>query len=108
AADYFGADAPRVHIIEGEGGLTPGRVAEALAFAGTAGLSNAVVHLDWNQASIDTDAVTREGAAPGDYVQWDPMEFFYFQDWNVVEVPDGFDFGLVLAAQRRALEFDNG
>ena len=37
AADFFGADAPRVHIIEGEGGLTPGRVYEAVAFAGTSG-----------------------------------------------------------------------
>ncbi len=55
AADYFGADAPRVHLVEGEGGLTPGRVAEAAAFAGTAGLRNAVVHLDWNQASIDSN-----------------------------------------------------
>jgi transketolase len=108
AADYFGADAPKVHIIEGEGGLTPGRVVEALAFAGTSGLSNAIVHMDWNQASIDSDAVTREGNVPGDYVQWDPMEFFYLHDWNVVEVADGFDFGLVLAAQRRALEMDNG
>jgi len=108
AADYFGADAPKIHIIEGEGGLTPGRVAEALAFAGTSGLSNAIVHLDWNQASIDSDAVTREGPVPGDYVQWDPMEFFYLHDWNVVEVADGFDFGLVVAAQRRALEFGNG
>jgi len=108
AADYFGADAPKVHIIEGEGGLTPGRVAEVLAFAGTSGLSNAIVHLDWNQASIDSDAVTREGAIPGDYVQWDPMEFFYLHDWNVVEVPDGLDFGLILAAQRRAMAFDNG
>ena len=34
--DRYGADAPRVHIVEGEGGLTPGRVAEALAAAGTA------------------------------------------------------------------------
>ncbi len=32
------ADAPRVHVIEGEGGLTPGRVSEALAAAGTASL----------------------------------------------------------------------
>ncbi|MBU1226166.1 MAG: hypothetical protein KJ698_02985, partial [Actinobacteria bacterium] len=108
AADTFGPDAPRVHIIEGEGGLTPGRVVEALAFAGASGLSNAIVHLDWNQSSIDSDAVTREGAVPGDYVQWDPMELFYLHDWNVVEVADGFDFGLVLAAQRRALQFDNG
>ncbi|MBN2113221.1 MAG: hypothetical protein JW785_03740 [Acidimicrobiia bacterium] len=108
AADYFGVDAPRVHIIEGEGGLTPGRVAEAAAFAGTTGLHNAVVHLDWNQASIDSNAVTRDGDHPGDYVQWDPREFFYFHDWNVVEVPDGFDLPLVLTAQRRALAMDTG
>ena len=36
ARDYYGAAAPRLHIVEGEGGLTPGRVAEALAAAGTA------------------------------------------------------------------------
>ncbi|MGB5657272.1 MAG: hypothetical protein WBN35_11760, partial [Acidimicrobiia bacterium] len=80
AADAYGADAPRVHLIEGEGGLTPGRAAEAAAFAGTAGLSNAVMHLDWNQAAIDSDAVTREGDHPGEYVQWDPCEFFYLHD----------------------------
>ena len=34
AGDLYGEDAPRVHIIEGEGGMTPGRVAEALAAAG--------------------------------------------------------------------------
>ncbi len=108
AADAFGADAPRVHLIEGEGGLTPGRVAEAVAFAGTSGLSNAVIHLDWNQASIDSDAVTRDGASPGDYVQWDPCEFFYLNDWNVIYVPDGFSFPLVLSAQRMSAELDNG
>jgi transketolase len=108
AADYFGADAPRVHIVEGEGGLTPGRVAEAAAFAGTAGLANAIVHLDWNQSSIDSDAVTREGSRPGDYVQWDPREFFYLHDWNVVEVHRGFDIPLLITAQRRALEMATG
>jgi len=108
AADAYGVDAPRVHMIEGEGGLTPGRVAEVAAFAGTSGLSNAVMHVDWNQSSIDSDAVTREGDRPGDYVQWDPAEFFYFHDWNVIYVPDGFDFGLVLSAQRMAAEMDNG
>ncbi len=108
AADTYGTDAPRVHLIEGEGGLTPGRVVEAAAFAGTSGLSNAVMHVDWNQSSIDSDAVTREGDHPGDYVQWDPCELFYLHDWNVIYVPDGFDFGLVLTAQRMAAEMDNG
>ena len=108
AADRYGADAPRVHIIEGEGGLTPGRVAEALAAAGTASLANVVVHLDWNQASIDSDHVCREGVVPGDYVQWDPRELFYLHDWNVVEVPDGHDVRQVVTAQRHALALDTG
>jgi len=36
ALDSFGSNAPRVHIVEGEGGMTPGRVHEALAAAATA------------------------------------------------------------------------
>lgn len=108
AADTFGDDAPRVHIIEGEGGLTPGRVAEALAAAGTASLDNVVLHIDWNQASIDSNQVCREGETPGDYVQWTPMELAYLHDWNVIYVPDGFDFQQIGAAQRLALELDNG
>ncbi|HEY5611006.1 MAG TPA: hypothetical protein VIL97_07355, partial [Thermoanaerobaculia bacterium] len=108
ASDFYGDNAPRVHIIEGEGGLTPGRIAEALAFAGTASLGNVVVHLDWNQSSIDSDRVTREGDVPGDYVQWNPMELFYLQDWNVVEVPNGIDFPAILAAQKTAASIRNG
>jgi transketolase len=107
--DWFGvADAPRVHIVEGEGGLTPGRVAEALAFAATASLKNAIVHVDWNQSSIDSDRVTAEGGLPGEYVQWDPRELFYVHDWNVLFVDDGTDVQKIVAAQRRALSLDNG
>ena len=106
ARDYFGKNAPKVHVIEGEGGLTPGRVVEALAAAGTGSLDNVIVHLDWNQASIDTNAVCREDNVPGDYVQWDPMELFYLHDWNVIYVPDGKDFRQILAAQELALELD--
>ena len=108
ARDFYGADAPRVAIVEGEGGLTPGRVAEALAAAGTAGLDNAFVHLDWNQASIDSNRVCRDGDQPGDYVQWDPRELFHLHDWNVVYVADGLDFARVIAAQRRAAAIANG
>ena len=106
--DWYGSAAPRVHIVEGEGGLTPGRVAEALAFGGTASLRNAIVHVDWNQSSIDSDRVTREDGVRGDYVQWDPQELFYLHDWNVVVVDDGLDIQRVVAAQRLALEIDNG
>ncbi len=108
AADWFGTNAPRVHIVEGEGGLTPGRVAEALAFAGTASLHNAVLHVDWNQSSIDSNRVTREGDLPGDYVAWDPMELAYANDWNVIHVADGTDFQRIAAAQRCAQQISNG
>lgn len=108
AKDYFGAAAPLVHIVEGEGGLTPGRVAEALAGAGTASLGNAILHLDWNQASIDSNRVCREDGQPGDYVQWTPMELFHLHDWNVIYVPDGKDFQQIFAAQRAALAVTNG
>ncbi|MFI5337901.1 MAG: hypothetical protein ACHQ5A_14020, partial [Opitutales bacterium] len=108
AADFFGDKAPRVHIIEGEGGLTPGRVAEALAAAGTASLGNVVLHLDWNQSSIDSNRVCREGGTPGDYVQWTPAELAYLHDWNVIYVPDGFDWQQITLAQRLALTLENG
>lgn len=107
ALDYYGSDSPRVHIIEGEGGLTTGRAAEAFAAAGTASLKNAVVHLDWNQSSIDSDRVCREGGAPGDYVQWNPLEFGYLYDWNVIYVPDGKAIDQIMAAQKQALEMEN-
>jgi len=108
AKDYFGEASPLVHIVEGEGGLTPGRVAEVLAGAGTACLGNAILHLDWNQASIDTNRVCREDGQPGDYVQWSPMELFYLHDWNVIYVPDGKDFQQIFAAQRAAVAINNG
>ena len=108
ARDYFGENAPRVHIIEGEGGLTPGRVAEAMAAAGTIRLDNAILHIDWNQASIDSNHVCRDGDEPGDYVQWNPMELAYLHDWNVIEVADGMDFQQIVTAQRKATALNNG
>ena len=108
AADVYGENAPRVHIIEGEGGLTPGRVAEALAAAGTASLDNVILHIDWNQASIDSNRVCREGDTPGEYVQWTPAELAYLHDWNVIYVPDGFDWQQITFAQRCALDLHNG
>jgi transketolase len=107
AMGYYGASAPRVHIVEGEGGMTPGRVSESLAAAGTASLKNAVLHVDWNQASIDSNAVCRDGDTPGDYVQWTPAELAYLHDWNVILVPDGKDFQQVIAAQRMAAQINN-
>ncbi len=108
AKDYYRDAAPRVHIVEGEGGMTPGRVAESLTAAGTASLDNVILHVDWNQASIDSNHVCRDDGKPGDYVQWNPMELAYFHDWNVLYVPDGTDFQQIIAAQRKATELENG
>jgi transketolase len=107
ALDSYGTDAPRIHVVEGEGGMTPGRAAEALAAAGTASLRNAILHVDWNQASIDTNHVCRDGVVPGDYVQWTPMELAYLHDWNVILVPDGRDFRQIFTAQRKAATMGN-
>ncbi len=107
AIDYYGKGSPWLHIVEGEGGMTPGRVSEALAAAGTACLKNAVLHVDWNQSSIDSNRVCRDGDTPGDYVQWNPPELAYLHDWNVILVPDGLDFEQILAAQRAAVRISN-
>jgi transketolase len=104
ALDTFGPDrAPRVHLIEGEGGMTPGRVGEALATAASAGLSNVFLHVDWNQASIDSNWVCRDGEKAGDYVQWNPVELAYLHDWNVYRIDDGKDFRQILAALQAAV-----
>ena len=107
AMDAYSDDPPVVHIVEGEGGLTPGRVSETMAAAGTASMKNIVLHLDWNQASIDSNHVCRENNLPGEYVQWDPMEFAYLHDWNVIQVPDGKDIQQIIAAHRKAAQMEN-
>ena len=83
-------------------------MSEALAAAGTSSLRNVILHVDWNQASIDSNRVCREGETPGDYVQWNPMELAYLHDWNVIRVPEGRNFQQILTAQRKAKMIDNG
>ncbi len=107
AADAYGRNCPIVNILEGEGGMTAGRVSEALACAATAQLRNLVFHLDWNEASIESNRVTNDGQAPGDYVQWTPVEMLRIHDFNVIYVPDGHDFKQIYAAQKKAMEFKN-
>ncbi|MBF0315235.1 MAG: hypothetical protein HQK50_01350 [Oligoflexia bacterium] len=100
ALDYYGDEsAPFIHIVEGEAGLTPGRVHEVMSAAATAQLKNVIMHVDWNQASIDSNCVCREGSKSGDYVQWSPLDLAYIHDWNVLWVANGHDFHQVLAAQ---------
>lgn len=87
--------------------MTTGRVSEALAAAGTASLKNAILHVDWNQASIDSNHVCRDADGPGEYVQWSPMELAYLHDWNVIEVPDGRNLHQILTAQHKASRIEN-
>lgn len=107
ALDYYGESAPKFHVVEGEGGMTPGRVAEALAAASALRLYNIFLHVDFNQASIDSNRVCREGDLKGDYVQWNPAELCYLHDFNVIYVDDGKDFNKILAAQQFAKSLDN-
>ncbi len=105
--DYFDGNAPKVHVVEGEGGMTPGRVAEALAAASAMRLYNVFFHVDFNQASIDSNRVCRDGELKGDYVQWNPVELCYLHDFNVIYVDDGKDFNKIVAAQQFAKGLEN-
>lgn len=106
ALDIFPHDPPKAHLLEGEGGMTPGRVYEAIAAAASAQLHNVIMHIDWNQSSIDSDGVTAENGKPGEYVQWDPVDLMYLNDWNVIFAPEGHNFQHVLTAQKLALSLD--
>jgi len=104
AMDTYLPNPPKINALEGEGGMTPGRVQEAMAAAATANLYNIIMHVDWNQASIDSNRVCAEAGVCGDYVQWNPVELAYLHDWNVISVEDGMDFRKILAAQILAKE----
>lgn len=105
--DSYPSNPPMVHVIEGEAGMSAGRVLEVLSVAATNRIKNLVMHLDWNQASIDSNRPCRENGVPGDYVQWTPAELGFANDWNVVYVDDGFDYRKIIAAQQAAANFNN-
>lgn len=107
AMDSFRNNPPKVNIIEGEGGFTPGRVQEAIACAATLRLYNINLHLDFNQASIDSNSVCADNNKQGDYVQWSPEEILYINDWNVIYVTNGLDFFQILTAQKFASTLEN-
>lgn len=104
ALDLYGENAPLFHVLEGEAGMTAGRVHEALAAAVSGNWWNIVLHVDFNQASIDSNHVCREGDKPGDYVQWDPTSLLETHGWRVIEVADGINFAEILEAQQQAKE----
>ncbi|OQA92119.1 MAG: Transketolase [Elusimicrobia bacterium ADurb.Bin231] len=89
---------PVVNIIEGEGGMTPGRVHENLAHFWALSLWNLIIHVDWNNASIDTDSVCSSDG-PGQYVNWKPHELGLLHGYNVVYVNNGMDVSQIKVAQ---------
>jgi len=89
---------PVVNIIEGEGGMTPGRVHENLAHFWALSLWNFIIHVDWNNASIDADSVCTENG-PGQYVNWQPHELGLLHGYNVVFTENGMENNHIKVSQ---------
>ena len=97
-----------MHVVEGEGGLTPGRVAEALAAAGTGGSTTSSSTWTGTRPRSTRDHVCREGERPGDYVQWTRPSCSTSTTGTSCYVPDGMDFQQVIEAQRLAARLATG
>ncbi|MFH2069631.1 MAG: hypothetical protein ABIJ11_00265 [Elusimicrobiota bacterium] len=82
--EYFD-NPPVINLIEGEGGMTAGRVHESLAHFWAMSVWNLIVHVDWNNASIDADAVCSDNCR-GQYVNWQPHKLGALHGYNVVLV----------------------
>lgn len=96
--EYYDAP-PTINIIEGEGGMTPGRVHENLAHFWALDIWNLIIHVDWNNASIDADNVCATDKCRGQYVNWAPHTLGALHGLNVVYVEDGRDPSKIRAAQ---------
>jgi len=96
--EYF-ENPPVVNIIEGEGGMTAGRVHENLAHFWSSAIWNLIVHVDWNNASIDADSVCSEESGRGQYVNWTPYQLGLLHGYNVVFVENGRDNNQIKVAQ---------
>lgn len=92
ARDMYRTLTPRVYCIEGEGGMTPGRVEETLQIVERAQLGNFIMVVDHNDASIDVP-----GVCAGDYTFVKPEERGLLHGFNVA-VADGKNFDQVVAA----------
>ncbi len=96
--EYY-EEPPVVNIIEGEGGMTPGRVHENLAHFWAANIWNLIIHVDWNNASIDADNVCTDGKTVGQYVNWKPYELGLLHGHNVAFIENGSDNNYIKVAQ---------
>ncbi len=99
ARDIYRELTPRVYCLEGEGGMTPGRVEEVLQIAERAQLGNFIMVVDHNDASIDVP-----GVCAGDYTRVKPEERGLLHEFNTI-VADGKNFDEIAAALDYAREY---
>jgi len=78
----------RVFVLEGEGGLTPGIVQEAMNSAWGLGLNNLYLLVDWNNFGIDAFPVSR-------VVHGSPAEWFGARGWRVIGTERGMEWEAV-------------
>jgi len=91
ALKLAGAEAVKVFVVEGEGGLTPGGAHEAKNTAWGLGLSNLVFLVDWNDYGIDSRAASS-------VVKGSPVDWFAPYGWRVAGTEQGSEWGPVTRA----------
>jgi transketolase len=92
ARDAFRDDPPDIYAFEGEGGLTSGRVEEAMQIASRSMLHNYFMIIDHNDASIDVPNV-----CTGGYCATLPEERGIIHGFDAIVVEGGNDFNEIIA-----------
>ena len=86
-----GAEGVKVLVLEGEAGLTPGAVHEAMNSAWGLGLDNLYYIVDWNDFGIDDHPVSS-------VVYGTPNDWFGSHGWRVFSAESGDEWGPVTQA----------
>jgi len=95
-----GAGEVRVFAFDGEGGMTPGGVHEALNSAYGLGLDNLYYVLDWNDFGIDSHTVSS-------VVYGTPNDWFGSHGWRVFGTEHGSEWATVSEAILQAVNTEN-
>lgn len=93
AGDIYRNMPPNIFTFEGEGGMTPGRVEEALMIAGRGQLGNYILLVDHNDASIDVCDLCH-----GAYSSITPEERGIIHGFETILIENGKDFNQIIAA----------
>lgn len=95
-----GAEAVKVFLLEGEGGLTPGATHETANSAYGLALDNLYFLIDWNDYGIDDHKAS-------DVVYGGPQEWFGSHGWEVFGAENGSDWAQVCDALGKMVDADN-